>query len=192
MANNSGGSAASTKPSRDAWAPELMRQMIGSHRGSGAPRGASNQWPRSTNKRCRSSVLRARPRALSGRARLPALRMRHPPGRTHPPLAQLQFPRFLRPDLTGVTRFDLSQVYRAPRRPVVMPVERWPRAARERFARPRAGAAPCSANRIASGMRPSMSKVSVRNIIGDECQERCRNNGDDFRAESMPDAPLKA
>jgi hypothetical protein len=66
---------------------------------------------------------------------------RHSPGRTHPPLAQLQFPRFLRPDLAGVTRFDLSRVYRAPRRPVVMPAERWPRAARERFARPRAGTA---------------------------------------------------
>ena len=35
---------------------------------------------------------------------------RHSPGRTHPPLAQLQFPRFLRPDLAGVTRFDLSRV----------------------------------------------------------------------------------
>src|SRR5262249_54085144 len=56
-------------------------------------------------------------------------------GRTHPPLAQLQFPRFLRPDLAGVTRFDLSRVYRAPRRPVIVPAERWPRAARERFAR---------------------------------------------------------
>jgi hypothetical protein len=55
---------------------------------------------------------------------------RHSPGRTHPPLAQLQFPRFLRPDLAGVTHFDLSRVYRAPRRPVVMPAERWPRAAR--------------------------------------------------------------
>ena len=55
---------------------------------------------------------------------------RHSPGRTHPPLAQLQFPRFLRPDLAGVTRFDLSRVYRAPRRPVIMPAERWPRAAR--------------------------------------------------------------
>ena len=30
---------------------------------------------------------------------------RHSPGRTHPPLAQLQFPRFLRPGLAGVTRF---------------------------------------------------------------------------------------
>ncbi len=49
---------------------------------------------------------------------------RHSPGRTRPPLAQLQFPRFLRPGLAGVTRFGLSQVYRAPRRPVVVPVER--------------------------------------------------------------------
>src|ERR1700719_1348024 len=40
------------------------------------------------------------------------------------------------PDLVGVTRFDLSQVYRAPRRPVVVPAERWPRAARERMANP--------------------------------------------------------
>jgi hypothetical protein len=30
-----------------------------------------------------------------------------------------------------------------------------PKAARERFAKPRAGAAPCSTLRIASGMRPS-------------------------------------
>ena len=56
---------------------------------------------------------------------------RHSPGRTHPPLAQLQFPRFLRPGSTSVTRCRLSRVYRAPRRPVVMPAERWPRAARE-------------------------------------------------------------
>src|SRR6185436_11442983 len=66
---------------------------------------------------------------------------RHSPGRTHPPVAQLQFLSFLRPDLTGVTRFDLSRVNRAPRGPVVVPVEQWPRAARERFARPRAGTA---------------------------------------------------
>ena len=50
-------------------------------------------------------------------------------------------PAFPDTDLAGVTRFDLSRVYRAPRRPVVMPAERWPRAARERFARPRAGTA---------------------------------------------------
>jgi hypothetical protein len=61
---------------------------------------------------------------------------RHSPGRTHPPLAQLQFPRFLRPSSTGVTRCRLSRVYRAPRRPVVMPAERWPRAAREQVSEP--------------------------------------------------------
>src|SRR5580693_5254626 len=81
---------------------------------------------------------------------------RHSPRRTHPPLAQLQFPRFLRPDLAGVTRFDLSRVYRAPRRPVVMPAERWPRAARERFARPRAGTALARIRNAAFGERDSM------------------------------------
>jgi hypothetical protein len=43
--------------------------------------------------------------------------------------------------LAGVTRFDLSRVYRAPRRPVVVPAERWPGAARERMANPPAGTA---------------------------------------------------
>ena len=88
-----------------------------------------------------SSAFGAAARSFGARSPSGAL-LRHSPGRTHPPLAQLQFPRFLRPDLTGVTRFDLSQVYRAPRRPVVMPVERWPRAARERMANPPAGTAP--------------------------------------------------
>ena len=105
----------------------------------------------------------------------------HSPGRTNPPLAQLQFPRFLRPDLTGVTRFDLSRVYRAPRRPVVVPAERWPGAARERMANPPAFAylvqelgqelnvriaveAGCHRPRFAfqaclSGKAPSMSEV---------------------------------
>src|SRR5580704_15875393 len=39
-------------------------------------------------------------------------------------------PAFPETHLTGITRFDLSQVYLAPRRPVVVPVERWLRAAR--------------------------------------------------------------
>ena len=42
---------------------------------------------------------------------------------------------------SGVTLCRLSQVNRAPRRPVVVPVGRGPRAARARFARPRAGTA---------------------------------------------------
>jgi hypothetical protein len=86
-------------------------------------------------------VLGAAARQCGARSPSGAL-LRHSPGRTHPPLAQLQFPRFLRPDLAGVTRFDLSQVYRAPRRPVVVPAERWPGAARERMANPPAGTAP--------------------------------------------------
>jgi hypothetical protein len=43
--------------------------------------------------------------------------------------------------MAGVTRFRLSPVYRAPRRPVVVPAGRGPGAARERFARPPAGTA---------------------------------------------------
>jgi hypothetical protein len=101
--------------------------------------------------------------------------LRHSRGRTHPPLAQLQFPRFLRPDraydpetwipvfrkiirqqtLVGVNRFDLSQVYRAPRRPVVVLVERWPRAARERMANPPAGTA------LAPLFRPAFRKGAL-------------------------------
>src|SRR5262245_5420474 len=88
---------------------------------------------------------------------------RHSPGRTHPPLAQLQFPRFLRPGLAGVTRCRLSRVYRAPRRPVVVPVERWPRAARERFARPRAGTA----------LAPHLDRI--RNAPFDERDSMVRN-----------------
>ena len=76
-----------------------------------------------------SSAFGAAARSFGARSPSGAL-LRHSPGRTHPPLAQLQFPRFLRPGVAGVTRFGLSRVYRAPRRPVVVPVERWPRAAR--------------------------------------------------------------
>ena len=88
----------------------------------------------------RASAFGAAARQCGARSPSGAL-LRHSPGRTHPPLAQLQFPRFLRPDLTGVTRFDLSQVYRAQRRPVLVPAERWPGAARERMANPPAGTA---------------------------------------------------
>src|SRR6185312_12195911 len=105
--------------------------------------------------------------------------LRHSPGRTHPPLAQLQFPRFLRPDraydfpkdhtpvkkLAGVTRFDLSRVYRAPRRPVVMPVERWPRAARERSAYPPpAGTALAPSSESALAKASLVERDSARNV----------------------------
>ena len=147
-----------------------------------------------------SSAFGAAARSCGARSPSGAL-LRHSPGRTHPPLAQLQFPRFLRPDraydpekwipvfrkiirqqkVAGVTRFDLSRVYRAPRRPVVVPAERWPGAARERMANPPAFAylvqelgqelnvriaveAGCHRPRFAfqaclSGKAPSMSEV---------------------------------
>jgi hypothetical protein len=47
----------------------------------------------------------------------------------------------------------------APYRPVLLPADRCPRAARERFARPRAGIRTRSAYKIASGMRPSVSEI---------------------------------
>jgi hypothetical protein len=94
------------------------------------------------------------------------------PGRTHPPLAQLQFPRFLRPDLTGVTRFDLSQVYRAPRGPVLMPVERWPRAAPARVASPHGGTALAPLPKVPSRRRPFGERDCNQGIRNsDVCQD---------------------
>jgi hypothetical protein len=73
--------------------------------------------------------------------------------------------------LAGVTRFDLSRVYRAPRRPVVVPVERWPRAARERFARPRAGTALAPhLDRIRNAPFGERDSIAVCNGNGDGCQ----------------------
>jgi hypothetical protein len=113
-----------------------------SSRGGEAPKGANQPLaaPHQTGvAACRCPGAAAR----SFGARSPSgASPRHSPGRTHPALAQLQFPRFLRPGFAGVTRCRLSLVYRAPRRPVVMPAERWPGAARERFAKPPAGTAP--------------------------------------------------
>ena len=110
--------------------------------GSGAPRGASNHAAqhRSALPLIDASGRGARRRQvhaacathpLAGRGSPSGALLRHSPGRTHPPSAQLQFPRFLRPGLNGRHPLrPLSQVYRAPRRPVVVPVKRWPRAAR--------------------------------------------------------------
>jgi len=112
-----------------------------------------------TDKRRRLSMLRRGCAPIGARPPSGAT-PRLSPGRTHPPLAQLQFPRFLRPDLTGVTRFGLSQVYRAPRGPVVMPVERWPGAAPERVASPRGGTALAPLPKVPSRRRPSMSEIS--------------------------------
>ena len=130
----------------------------GSKRGSKAPKGACLPF-RANPQAPRPVGTGAAARSFGARSPSGAL-LRHSPGRTHPPLAQLQFPRFLRPNLTGITRFGLSRVYRAPRRPVVVPVERWPRAARERMANPPAGTAPAPLFRLALPEKaPSMSEV---------------------------------
>jgi hypothetical protein len=128
-------------------------------RGSGAPKGACQPF-RANLRALRPVGTGAAARFLGARSPSGAL-LRHSPGRTHPPLAQLQFPRFLRPDLAGVTRFDLSRVYRAPRRPVVLPVERWPKAAWERMANPPAGTA------LAPPLRHAFRKGAL-NERGDE------------------------
>ena len=60
-----------------------------------------------------------------------------------------------------------APVQRAPRRPVVMPVGTMPGAARERFARPRAGTALAAAKRMASGMHPSGASSPPCNHNGD-------------------------
>jgi hypothetical protein len=49
---------------------KIMRRKEGGE----VPKGACQPFPRHTNKRHRSLMLRARQRAMSGRARLPALR----------------------------------------------------------------------------------------------------------------------
>jgi hypothetical protein len=159
--------------SRDASASEFCSfsiRSLATSRGSGAPDGA-NSFGAAQQRQTLPSAD-----APSAAARLIAARSpsgappRHSPGRTHPALAQLQFPRFLRPGSTGVTRFRLSPVYRAPRRPVVMPAERWPRAARERFARPPAGTAP--APHLGSHPDASLDRAGWAgcNLISDERQ----------------------
>jgi hypothetical protein len=52
--------------------------------GGGAPKGASNQCPRSTDKRCRLPMPGRGSAPTSGRARLPALHLRLSPGLSHP------------------------------------------------------------------------------------------------------------
>ena len=101
-------------------------------------------------------------REIQGRgcARLPALR--------HGTRHRLS-PRWLSPrpgfsQRHGGTVFcrhaaKLSRVKHAPCRPVFLPADRCPRAARERFARPRAGIRTRSTSKIASGMRPSVSEI---------------------------------
>jgi hypothetical protein len=95
---------------------------------------------------------------LAGRARLPALRS----GSRHNLhiVAQLQarFPgTWFRRALPALA---CPSPVTAPHAPAVIPANMMPKAARERFAKPRAGAAPRSTLRIASGRRPRMSKTA--------------------------------
>ena len=97
---------------------------------------------------------------LVRRARLPALRH----GTRHRLSPRWLSPRPGFPQRRGGTVFcphaaKLSCVKHAPCRPVLLPADRCPRAARERFARPRAGIRTRSAVKIASGMRPSVSEI---------------------------------
>jgi hypothetical protein len=144
--------------------------------GSGAPKGACQPLP-PRKQACAFAPLvcvRAAARSFGARSPSGAL-LRHSRGRTHPPLAQLQFQRFLRPDLTGVTRFDLSQVYRAPRRPVVLPVERWPGAARERMANPPAGTAPA----------PPFRHAFRKGVLNERAGGYVTEMGTDVKSESL-------
>jgi hypothetical protein len=85
-------------------------------------------------------------------------------------------PRFLRPGSTGVTRCRLSRVYRAPRGPVVVPVGRGPRAARERIAfHPRAGTAPAPlfGSALAKGVPLIRARWITVTILATTCQWEC-------------------
>jgi hypothetical protein len=156
----------------------------------GAPRGASIQWPHHISKRCRLNMRGARLRAsqtslrslrtlsATAPARLPALH------RGTRRTRRIQYRLSSRPALPETRlggRYPLSPVtvYRAPRGPVVVPVGRGPKAARERFARPHAGFRARSALQIASGKRPSASErrrllliAKVESRIVAECATR--------------------
>jgi hypothetical protein len=102
--------------------PEEGRRSA-DRRTSHGPRRASRMSP--------FAWLPARQRLLSRAARLSALRRGTRQGERIRRWLSSSFPRFLRPGSTSVTRCRLSRVYRARRRPVVVPAERWPRAARQ-------------------------------------------------------------
>ncbi len=122
-------------------------------KGGGAPEGAPS-IVRATPQMLPPEDVQARKRAdrsaLASRRSAAALAMPNASS-----IGSAPDPRFLRPGLTGVTRFCLSLVYRAPRGPVVVPVGQVPRAARERVARPPAGTAlaPLSGLHLESTLR---------------------------------------
>src|SRR5580692_8727300 len=127
-------------------------------RGGGAPTGATI-WPCSAE---HGSAPYSPPlplaRALrTERARLSALHR----GTRHTSWLSPR-PRFPRPGFGGRYPPTPVSVQRAPRRPVVVPDERDPRAARERFARPRAGTAPAPHLRSHPECVPSLGGLFVQ------------------------------
>jgi hypothetical protein len=156
--------AFSRRGSRPSCAPQRRFAALEKAEGSGAPRGASNQCPRDTNTCCHVPASRARKRAAdkcTQSAQLICLRGALAFRRsTCGSRRDLYIPAQLQAMLPGWSRRALPVLScpspaKAPRASVVMPKGMMPRASRERFAKPRAGAAPCSAVRIASGTRPS-------------------------------------
>jgi hypothetical protein len=136
--------------------------------GSGAPKDASNHVRRADKRivQIRSSAFgaeRAADRAacaahlLSGRARLPAHRCGSRAGFDTRTQLQAMLPGRSAGGRYPPARTPSSGT--APPAAAVVPQGVMPGAARERFARPRAGAASRSAIRIASGMRPSASEI---------------------------------
>jgi len=85
-------------------------------------------------------------------ARLSALHRGSRLGDRTPPLSF--GPRFLTADASELEALSAAEFSQTPGRPVVMPAGSMPKAARERSANPRAGAAPAPHSGMPSGKRP--------------------------------------
>jgi len=124
--------------SRDASAPEFCcttPRRVSPPKGGEAPKGAIQPLAAQHQQALPLIDARARLRATFGARPPSAASPRHSPGRTHPALAQPQNRVSQRLELAGVLpAYVLAVVKRAPRRPVLVPVDRCPSAARERIA----------------------------------------------------------
>ena len=103
-------------------------------KGGEAPKGAIQPLAAQHQQALPPIDARARLRAIT-EARPPSgASPRHSPGRTHPALAQPQNRVSRHLELAGVLpAYILASVKRAPRRPVFLPVDRCPRAARDQL-----------------------------------------------------------
>jgi hypothetical protein len=137
-----------------------FRKRSCAQKGSGAPKGASLQWP---------CVNGARQRALSEPARLPALhRGTRQRGRNRLWLSsRTAFPGTARAGVLPASA--TSPMQPAPGRPVLLPAEQGPGAARERSANPRAGTALAPQNGMPRELRPLNEQGdSACNTISDD------------------------